>query len=160
MKRTSKIHRQIAAALQGANRILAVSHVRPDGDAVGSLLGFGLCMQAAGKQVSMVLSDGVPAGLRHLPGSDQVTKQPQGDFDLTVVLDASDLARTGPALEGRSVDLNIDHHVTNQQFARLNLVDPDAVATSAVLAEWLPRWGFLMTKDVASCLLTGLITDT
>ncbi len=55
--------------LQEANRILIVSHIRPDGDAVGSILGLGLALQEAGKAVQMVLTDGVPSGESHLPGS-------------------------------------------------------------------------------------------
>ena len=154
------LQRQIAAALHQAQRIVAVSHIRPDGDAIGSLLGFGLCMQAAGKKVQMVLQDGVPASLRHLPGSSQVQRRPQGEYDLAVVLDSSDLPRTGDVLGARPVDINIDHHITNLNFARLNLIDPQSVATSAILAEYLPVWGFALKSDAASALLTGIITDT
>lgn len=154
------LHRQIAAALAQAGRIVAVSHIRPDGDAVGSLLGFGLSLLAAGKQVQMVLMDGVPTSLRHLPGSHQIQRRPQGEYDLAVVLDSSDLPRTGEVLGTRVVDINIDHHITNLNFARLNLVDPDAVATSAILAEFLPAWGFPIKSDAASALLSGIITDT
>ncbi len=154
------LHRQIAAALHQAQRIVAVSHVRPDGDAIGSLLGFGLSLQAAGKHVDMLLADGVPASLRHLPGSAQVIRQAQGEYDLAVVLDSSDLPRTGDALGQREVDINIDHHITNLNFGRLNLVDPQAVATSAILAEFLPVWGFPIKSDAAADLLSGIITDT
>jgi phosphoesterase RecJ-like protein len=154
------LHTTMTAALQGAQRILAVSHIRPDGDATGSLLGFGLALRQAGKQVDMVLSDGVPANLRHLPGARQVLRHAEGDYTLTVVLDASDLARTGEALGGRPVDINIDHHITNLNFARINLVETQAVATAAILAEHLPRWGFPIQVEAASALLTGIITDT
>lgn len=154
------LQERIAAELHGAQRILAVAHIRPDGDAVGALLGFGLTLLEAGKKVQMVLADGVPPGLRHLEGTRQVKHRAQGNFDLTVVLDSSDLLRTGSALGNRAPDLNIDHHVTNMEFARLNLVDPTSVATSAILAEWLPRWGFPIQKDAAAALLTGIITDT
>lgn len=154
------LRERIAAELHGAQRILAVAHIRPDGDAVGSLLGFGLSLLDAGKKVQMVLADGIPPGLRHLEGSRLVKHRAQGNFDLTVVLDSSDLLRTGSSLGNRTPDLNIDHHITNLEFARLNLVDPKAVATSAILAEWLPRWGFSIKSDAASALLTGIITDT
>jgi phosphoesterase RecJ-like protein len=148
------------AALHGAQRILAVAHLRPDGDAVGALLGFGLTLQHAGKHVQMVLSDGVPGGLHHLPGFRQVRRRARGEFDLSVALDSSDLPRTGTALGDRIPDINIDHHITNLKFGRLNLIDPRAVATSAILADCLPRWGFPIQPDAASCLLTGIITDT
>jgi bifunctional oligoribonuclease and PAP phosphatase NrnA len=162
-KMSESLHLQIAETLQNAQNILVVSHIRPDGDAIGSLLGFGLTLQDAGKQVQMVLCDGVPSTFRHLPGSGLVRRKAQVPIDLAVVLDCSDLQRTGEALAplgGRAPDLNIDHHITNLNFARLNFVLPHAVATSAVLAEYLPRWGFEIKKGAASALLTGIITDT
>jgi phosphoesterase RecJ-like protein len=146
---------------QAAKRILVISHIRPDGDAVGSLLGMGLSLQEIGKEVQMVLSDGVPRNFRHLVGSNLIKNHPQGDFDLITVLDCSDLKRVGGALNGYSVpDLNIDHHPTNLNFAHINLVDTKAVATAEMLAEIMPRIGLPITQPVASALLNGLITDT
>ena len=147
--------------LQVAQRILVVSHVRPDGDAIGSLIGMGLSLQTAGKEVQMVLADGVPASFRHLSGSEQVRNQAEGSFDLIAVLDCSDLKRVGSALNGFSVpDLNVDHHPTNLNFARINLVEEEAVATAEMLARYLPAFGFPITEQVASALLFGVITDT
>jgi len=147
--------------LQQANRILIVSHVRPDGDAVGSLLGLGLALQEAGKTVQMILVDGVPSSESRLPGSKQVRTKPEGEFDLTVVVDCSDLARVGEALNGFGVpDWNIDHHVTNLNFARLNLVQPEAASTAEIIAELLPAWGLSLSDGVVSALLTGILTDT
>ncbi|HEY3345151.1 MAG TPA: DHH family phosphoesterase [Anaerolineaceae bacterium] len=151
----------IGESLRQAQQVLIVSHVRPDGDAIGSLLGLGLSLQVAGKKVQMVLADGVPMAFRHLAGSAQITKQPKGPFDLVTVVDASDLSRVGKALEGLPApDVNIDHHITNLNFARLNLVEPKSVATSAILAERLPEWGLPVTPEIASALLTGIISDT
>jgi phosphoesterase RecJ-like protein len=149
------------AALQKAQRVLLSAHIRPDGDAVGSLLGMGLALAAAGKQVSMVLSDGVPGSLQHLHGSELIKYRSEGEFDLVVVLDSSELSRVGAALEGRGApDINIDHHVTNVNFANLNLVDTTAAATAEMLAILLPQWGFELDQASASALLTGIITDT
>jgi phosphoesterase RecJ-like protein len=151
----------IGESLRQAGRILIASHVRPDGDAIGSLLGLGMSLQGIGKEVQMVLADGVPAALRHLPGSAQIVKTPSGVFDQVVVVDASDLLRVGKALDGNlHPDVNIDHHITNLNFARLNLVEPQAVATSAILAEHMPEWGLPISPDIASALLTGIISDT
>lgn len=154
------VHGKIRELLTNANQILVVSHIRPDGDAVGSLLGLGLALQAAGKQVQMVLADGVPQNFRHLPGSNLIKRQAKGEFDCIAVVDCSDLQRTGDALKDRSPDLNIDHHITNLNFADINLVNPEAVATCAILAQHLPDWGFAIVPDVASALLTGIISDT
>lgn len=147
--------------LQSARRILVVSHIRPDGDAVGSLLGLGLSLQAAGKDVQMVLADGVPKNFNHLAGIEQVRHKPEGSFDLIAVVDCSDMKRVGDALNGYSIpDLNIDHHPTNLEFARLNIVNQDAAATAEMLAEFLPKLSLPMTQPVAAALLNGLITDT
>jgi phosphoesterase RecJ-like protein len=124
------------------------------------LLGLGLALRAAGKQVQMVLRDGVPANFRHLHGSEDITRKASGTWDLSVVVDASDLLRTGGVLGSEIPGLNIDHHITNHAFAKVNLIDAQAVATSAILAERLARWGFPIPKESAEALLTGLITDT
>jgi len=152
---------EIRQKTETAQRVLVVSHVRPDGDAVGSLLGWGLSLQSGGKDVQMVLSDGVPASYRFLSGTEQVRLKPDGSFDWVVVLDCSDLKRTGNALNGNtSPDLNVDHHITNINFARINLVEPTAVATSEILAGLIESLSLPMPQPVAAALLTGLITDT
>jgi len=146
---------------QRAGSILIVSHIRPDGDAVGSLLGLGLSLQTAGKQVQMVLSDGVPVSFRHLPGANQVLRKAQGGpFDLAIVVDCSDLLRTGAALGGRVPDINIDHHITNLEFARINYVMPEDQATAVVLGDNLEAWGLPVTEPVAKALLNGIVSDT
>ena len=151
----------IKQRLLGAQNILLVSHIRPDGDAIGSLLAYGLALQEAGKKVQMVLADGVPSSFRHLPGSDQVRKSAQGSFDLTIVVDCADLKRVGKSLDGYGKpDLNIDHHITNERFGTLNLIEPDAVATSSILFRHLPEWGYTITQPVAANLVTGIVTDT
>ncbi len=153
-------HGEIPQMFERAHRILIVSHIRPDGDAIGSTLGLGLALQAAGKDVQMVMVDGVPSSFRHLPGSEQISRKKTGEHDLTIVVDCSDLQRTGEVLNGKAPDLNIDHHITNLNFAAVNLVNPSAVATSSILAEYLPKWGLPVTQAVAEALLTGIVSDT
>lgn len=152
----------IRQLFQRAKRALIVAHIRPDGDAVGSLLGLGLALAAAGKTVRMALADGVPLSLRHLEGSALVQRS-AGDlagYDTVVVLDSSDLQRTGGILGERKPDLNIDHHITNLRFADINLVQPGQVATAAIIASSLPAWGLGYNKAIAEALLTGIVTDT
>jgi phosphoesterase RecJ-like protein len=152
---------KIRRIIRTSQRVLVATHVRPDGDAIGSLLGLGLALRQAGKSVQMLSSDGVPASYRHLPGSQDVIQRPDGDFDLTIVLDCSDQDRAGRNFNGYNPpDLNVDHHVTNLLFAKLNLVDTSAVATAEILADNLVGWDLPMTSDVAAALLTGIITDT
>jgi phosphoesterase RecJ-like protein len=154
------LDQQISQLLHQAGRILLISHIRPDGDAIGAVLGLGLSLRAAGKTVQMALADGVPSSFHHLPAYKDIHRKIVRPWDLAVVLDASDLPRTGNLLGDEQPGLNIDHHVTNLNFARVNLVDPDAVATCAILAERLPVWGFPLDQKVAECLLTGIIIDT
>ena len=130
----SEIHPQIRRLFQSADSFLIVSHIRPDGDAVGSLLGLGLALQEIGKNVQMVLADGVPASFKQLPGASQITRKPKAAYAAAIVVDASDLQRTGGVLNDRIPDLNIDHHITNLNFARINFVAPEVEATAAVLA--------------------------
>ena len=154
------IQDQIRQAIQGANQIGITSHIRPDGDAIGAVLALGLALQQAGKQVQMVLRDGISNTFKHLPGSDLIKKNFEGDCDLYIVLDASDLPRTGGVLDGRRIDICIDHHITNEKFAGLNLVEPDAVATCAILTELIPQIGLTINQPVASALLSGILSDS
>lgn len=155
-----EIHASIREQLKKARRILIASHVRPDGDAIGSLLGLGLSLQAVGKHVQMVLRDGVPDNLAHLPGSSQIVTRPSEAFDTFIAVDSGELKRIGNEIVPRQPDIQIDHHVTNSRYAVINLVESDAVATAAILAESLPKWELPITKEVASALLTGILTDT
>jgi phosphoesterase RecJ-like protein len=147
--------------LRAAQKILITSHVRPDGDAVGSLLGLGLALQNAGKPVQMVLADGVPSSFRYLEGSDRVRKVPDRDFDTFITVDCADFKRLGkPFQDFGQPDINIDHHITNERFGILNLIEGQEVATAAILTSYLPAWGYEITRPIAAALLTGIITDT
>ena len=154
-------NRKAVEKIQQSNRILLVTHIKPDGDAVGSLLGLGLALQESGRQVQMVIEDGIPLSLRRLTGSDQIRKKAEGEFDLVIFVDCSDLGRVGKALDGKPApDINIDHHITNEEFAELNLVDAHAVATAEIIYALLNDLELSLTPPVAAALLTGLITDT
>jgi phosphoesterase RecJ-like protein len=151
---------QIKQRIDQAQQIGITAHIRPDGDAIGAVLGLGLSLLASGKQVELVLRDGVSQTFRHLAGSDQVKRAFTKDCDLYIVVDCSDMKRTGGVLEGKTVGVAIDHHITNEQFAEINLIEPESVATSAILAEKLPEWGYPITVDVARALLTGVLSDS
>jgi phosphoesterase RecJ-like protein len=147
--------------LDAANRVVLASHVRPDGDAVGSLLGLGLALQNAGKSVEMVLVDGVPASFKFLEGSELIVKEPSGDHDTFISVDCADFKRLGKAFENYPrPDINIDHHVTNERFGQINLIEAEEVATSAILTNHLPAWGFEISRPIAAALLAGIVTDT
>lgn len=155
------LQKKIKSRIQAAHRVLVTSHVRPDGDAIGSSLALSLALIDAGKQVQVVLADGLPDGFKYLPGAELVRTRADGNFDLIISVDCSDLQRIGSALDGyRAPDIIIDHHVTTEDFGTLNLVEPAAVATASVLADHMPEWGLVITAPIASNLITGLVTDT
>jgi phosphoesterase RecJ-like protein len=156
---------EIAAARQriaNARWIGVISHERPDGDAVGSLLALSLALARAGKQVAPVLGDGLPGRYRFLPGSAEVLRQFPPGIDLLISVDCSDRDRLGIAPERlpRTPDINIDHHPTNTRFATVNLVDDQAPATAGLLVALLPELGLEIDSPVASNLLAGIVTDT
>ncbi|MDP1715597.1 MAG: DHH family phosphoesterase [Anaerolineales bacterium] len=152
---------EIKAKLAIAQKIVIASHVRPDGDAIGSLLGLGLALRDAGKSVQMILADGVPSSFKYLEGSELIQKEPSGDHDTFITVDCADFKRAGKAFDNFSQpDINIDHHVTNEKFGKLNLIEADEVATAAILTKHLPEWGLKITQPIAAALLTGIITDT
>jgi phosphoesterase RecJ-like protein len=152
---------EIKNRLAVAKKIVIASHVRPDGDAIGSLLGLGLALRDAGKSVQMILVDGVPSSFKYLEGSELIQKEPDKDHDTFITVDCADFKRVGKAFENfGQPDINIDHHVTNEKFGKLNLIEADEVATAAILTNHLPEWGLKITKPIAAALLTGVITDT
>ncbi|MFZ3070230.1 MAG: DHH family phosphoesterase [Anaerolineaceae bacterium] len=158
---TDTLDALIKTQVEHAHSIVIVSHIRPDGDAIGSLLGLGQALLDAGKQVQLVLEDGLVEKYHYLPSAGLVSRTIQTDYDYLIVVDCSDLQRAGTVLEGlRKPDLVVDHHKTNLSFGQLNLVEEDAVATAAILAEHLPLWGLKVTKEVATSLMTGIVADT
>ena len=151
----------IQERLEKARNVIIASHVRPDGDAIGSLLGLGLALRDRGKSVQMVLADGVPSSFKHLEGSELIVKEPTAEFDTFITVDSADYKRVGKPFENFSrPDINIDHHITNENFGKINLIESEEVATAAILARHLPEWGYNITKPIAAALLTGIVTDT
>ena len=157
---SSEISQAISDAFSQAKRVLIVSHIRPDGDAIGATMGLGLALQAVGKTVQMVLADGLPRSFRFLKGSDQVHHRVKQDFDLSVVLDCSDLLRTGGVLADRQPDINIDHHITGVEFAQLNWIDHSAASVGEMVYQLARAAGVAVTPQMAQCLYTTILTDT
>jgi phosphoesterase RecJ-like protein len=158
---SANISKQVKEKLAAAGNLVIASHVRPDGDAIGSLLGLGLALQDAGKKVQMVLVDGVSSSFRHLQGSEQIVREPRNGHDTFITVDCADFKRVGKVFENfGQPDINIDHHVTNERFGKINLIEPEEVATSSILTRHLPEWNLKITQPVAAALLTGIITDT
>jgi phosphoesterase RecJ-like protein len=154
-----------SALLHDAQRIVIVTHVAPDGDAIGTLLGLAHMLRAAGKSVDAAVDGGVPDYLAFLPGTDTVHKSlPEAQWDLYISVDASDEARTGEcgayARSHSNATINLDHHVTNTGFADVQLVVSTAVSAAEVAFDWIAALGLTPTQESAQCLLCGMVTDT
>jgi bifunctional oligoribonuclease and PAP phosphatase NrnA len=150
----------IRERLQSVDNALVISHQRPDGDAIGSILAIGLALRLAGKNVQMVLKEGIPDNFRFLEGSNLIITKPINKVDYIIVVDSAEIERTDTELNYVVPDLNIDHHKTNTRFAKINLVESEAVATAEIIAKYLPELGFRINQPIANALLTGIVTDT
>jgi phosphoesterase RecJ-like protein len=155
----------VVAKLIGAtHRIYVLTHVEPDGDAIGSLLGLGWALQALGKDVVLACSDPVPLPFQFLPGSNLVTDKKAVNPELVIAVDASDPPRLGklfdPERFGDAPILVIDHHITNVRFGRVNAIDPTAASSAELVLDLIDRLGVAVNPYIATCLLTGILTDT
>lgn len=157
---------EVTEAVDTAKSILMVTHFKPDGDAIGSLLGAANALRERGCAVTtLAVDEGVPSFLRFLPGSDTVESAlSRGEWELMISLDCSDEERSGAVgVYGRAHSqrvVNVDHHPTNTQFGQLYLFKPDAVSTTQVVQEWLEHMNQPLSRSSAVPLLTGLVTDT
>jgi bifunctional oligoribonuclease and PAP phosphatase NrnA len=156
---------QIVNQLKRSERIIVASHENPDGDAIGSLLGTYLVLRDAGCRVVCYNPSPIPAVYRFLPGVDAITRDPKAadGCDAAVVLDCGKLDRIGPAsseVAALGTVINIDHHVTNTQFGTHRLIDTDACATAAIIYRLVKKTELSLSRDAATCLYTGILTDT
>jgi phosphoesterase RecJ-like protein len=152
-------------AVKVAQKIVIVTHVKPDGDAIGSALGLAWALQEMGKKVTVANDDFVPDYLQFLPGTDLFRRTlHNGKWDVMISTDASDEPRTGLvgayARAHSQTVINLDHHITNTLFGDIHLVVPAAVSATEIVFEWWQFAGHTISKNTATALLTGLVTDT
>ncbi|TML86584.1 MAG: bifunctional oligoribonuclease/PAP phosphatase NrnA [Actinobacteria bacterium] len=156
-----------ASAIEACASIALACHVSPDGDALGSMLALHHLCLAAGKRsvASWPAPFTVAPHYAYLPGLDLTTKP--ADFpaepDLMVTFDCGSLGRLGelaaPARAAGAL-IVVDHHVTNDRYGSINLVDPAAAASAVVVRRLARRLGWALNRDAAICIYTGLVTDT
>jgi len=160
---------QMRDLLSQAKRILCICHRNPDGDAAGALLGGGMLFESlwTGIPVSFHCIDGIPAGLAFLPFSARVQGAPVlQDGDRAVFFDCAepkltDMHVSHPALfDGTVPSVVIDHHPGNTRFGTVHLVDSSAASSCEIVVDVADQFGWTLTPDVATCLLTGVYTDT
>jgi len=155
-------------AIDGASRVALACHLGPDGDALGSLLGVTIALREAGKEtVTSWGSDpfATPPHYTYLPNLELLS--PPDTFpaapDLMITFDAGSYERLGslePNARAAGTLLVVDHHVSNDRFGSINLVDPDAAASAVIVFDLLRRMGVALDEDIATCLYTGIVTDT
>lgn len=164
MDRTSPDRDAVAATLCRSQRVLIFSHVNPDGDAFGSALGLMWGLRALGKEATVSIADPAPFNYRFLPGWTEVASRFPSDEDLIITVDGSDPTRFGPGFSPETVGerpvIVIDHHVTNLRFGTANWVDPSYAACAEMVYELLLVLEVPITPEIATCLLTGMATDT
>ncbi|OYD09484.1 DHH family phosphoesterase [Paludifilum halophilum] len=168
MSKASDVWEQADRFVLDNDEFLVVSHLHPDGDAIGSTLAVGFILKALGKRYVMVNESPVPQKFRFLPGVEDIlspeeVQAREKPFRRAIAVDAADADRMGITwnLLGSDADiLNIDHHPTNDRFGTVNVIDSDAAATAEILCLWADRLQVTWDRDLASCLYTGLLTDT
>jgi phosphoesterase RecJ-like protein len=157
---------EIAVILRQADRFAVVSHVNPDGDAVGSVLGMYLALKEMGKVAWALTDEPFPTLYDFLPGSDEVLSRGQHSGivpDWIICLDVAAEKRTSVdihTMRSRARLMNIDHHITNPGYGDVNIVDPQATSTAELVYRILKASDHGLSKEVAKCLYTGLVTDT
>lgn len=159
--------KEISRVIEGADSFFLTSHLNPDGDAVGSLLAFRYILSELGHDPVSYMKDPVPDNFRFLPGADKIIHRMDGikgrTFDLAIVVDSTDWVRTGGPFESDinfGKVINVDHHQSNINFGDINLVDTGASATSEIIYDLLNVMGMPLSIDVATCIYTGIMTDT
>jgi phosphoesterase RecJ-like protein len=156
---------EVVAELRARSSFMFVSHVKPDGDTLGAGLALGLALAGMGKRVGYFQQDPVPRNLRFLPGAPLVARDVPADLPgdtLWVFCDMSDSTRAGeflPQIERENM-LNIDHHLGNSRFAKYNYILEREASTGACVIHLLRALDVPITADIATNLLTTIMTDT
>jgi bifunctional oligoribonuclease and PAP phosphatase NrnA len=162
---TTAKFQEIARVLREHQRFAVLSHVRPDGDALGSQLAMGLALKHLGKDVSIWNEDGMLDKYSFVPRAELLTKPPAEpqDFDVLVALDTAiqnRLGTAGDAIRSARICINIDHHPSNPGYGDLVYIDADAPATGQILFELLRSEGLPFDRHIAENLYVAISTDT
>lgn len=167
MENFIQLRKTILDAIKQAETILIVSHRQPDGDALGASLAMAHYLKSLNKTFFCFNEHTPHYYFSYLPGLEQISNDLNEiikiDFDLMIILDSGDLRRAGihehlPKFKNKLTIINIDHHDSNEAFGNYNLIIPEATATCEIIHDLLEEQ--YITKEIATCLLTGLITDT
>ncbi len=164
-KSRKEILRGIAEEVRAGRSFLISTHQNPEGDAIGSVLALSLALKGMGKEVQVLNQDPTPEILAFLPGAGEIIHQAplSGWFDIAFALDCGDRERLGEEfnkVKGVGKIINIDHHVSNNHFGEINLVDPRASSASEIIYDLLRAIPVDLTPAIATNIYTGILTDT
>lgn len=160
--------RRAVEAIEAAKKVVVACHINPDGDALGSMLGLGRLLARAGKSIQMGWGSGklqIPPQYSFLPGLEDLTPADEiaPDADLFLAIDCASADRLGLLLakfRSARTTIVIDHHISNDRFGDVNLIDPEKASSSELAYELITRLGGIPDADEATCLYTGIVTDT
>src|SRR5882672_4304731 len=153
---------QVVELIEAKHRFAITSHIRPDGDGLGSSLGLYWLLRALDKDPEVIMRDPVPHSYRSLPGAANIRVTPAIDkpYDAVFVIECSDVDRPGLVDLEKQVVVNIDHHSTSALFGTINWIDATASAVGEMIYNLCKAMGVRVTKEIAECVYTALITDT
>lgn len=157
---------EIIKLIEKSSNILITSHLRPDGDAIGSVSGLMKSLEKQGKKVDVDLLDGVPSRFPFVWADNHpILKEPniESNHDLIMVLDCGDAERHGITFnydKSKTVLINIDHHASNVSFGDINYVDTGAQATCEIVTALIEQGNMPLDTDIAESLMLGLMTDS
>ena len=153
---------RIADEIRRRRRFVLSSHARPDGDAIGSELAMAFALREMGKQVRVVNHDEAPPPMMVFPGvSDiEIADHVDDPGDAVIVMECSDLARTGVVGLERGFVINIDHHVGGTPYGALNWFDLAAAACGEMVFDLVRELGVPLTRDIATHIYLAILTDT
>ncbi len=164
MKSYPQIVGRIIQEIRACKTVCIVGHVRPDGDCIGSQLALSLALKAEGKRVSCWNEDSVPDKLKFLDPDKVFEKPRRGEkFDCVIATDCASferLGKCGPAIENRTVFINIDHHASNTRYADINWVSAREASTGELIFKLMKAASWPITPKIADCLFTAVSTDT
>src|SRR5919106_2230148 len=153
---------QVVELIEAKRRFAITSHIRPDGDSLGSSLGLYWLLRALEKDVEVIMRDPVPHAYQQLPGAADVRVTPVVDpaYHAVFVIECSDITRPGLTDLEKQFVVNIDHHSTTALFGNINWIDSTASAVGEMIYNLCKATGVRVTKEIAECVYTALITDT
>ncbi len=153
---------QVVELIENKNKFAITTHIKPDGDGVGSSLGLCWLLRSLGKEAEVIVRGDVPPAYRSLPGAQEIKDvvEVNGHYDAVFVIECSDLERPGINGLDNTFTVNIDHHATSEHFGTINWIDSTASAVGEMIYNLCKAIGGKITQEIAECVYMALVTDT